>query len=152
MNIILTTDLSDESIQAFTHARKQIELYGEKNTQLTLLCVLESLFQTHAYLAMEVMPIDPKKLEDEAKQAAEKRLRELVSKHFSGLKAEPVILAAKRGVADEISAYAKSKAADLIIMATHGRTGLKHVLLGSVTERVIRQTPCPLLVVPIGRD
>jgi len=37
--------------------------------------------------------------------------------------------------------------ADLIILSTHGRTGLKHVLLGSVTERVVRHAPCPVLVV-----
>jgi nucleotide-binding universal stress UspA family protein len=36
---------------------------------------------------------------------------------------------------------------DLIIISTHGRTGLKHALLGSTTERVVRHAPCPVLVV-----
>jgi len=47
----------------------------------------------------------------------------------------------------EIVAAAREHKADLIILATHGRTGLKHALLGSVTERVVRHAPCPVLVV-----
>jgi nucleotide-binding universal stress UspA family protein len=43
---------------------------------------------------------------------------------------------------------AKAEAVDLIIMATHGRGGLSRVFLGSVTERVVRNAPCPVLVIP----
>ena len=46
-----------------------------------------------------------------------------------------------------IAETAQKPKADLIIMATHGRTGLAHVLLGSVTERVLRIASCPVLVV-----
>jgi universal stress protein A len=41
---------------------------------------------------------------------------------------------------------AKDNEADLIVMGTHGRTGLTHVLMGSVAERVVRMAPCPVLV------
>ena len=47
----------------------------------------------------------------------------------------------------EICEVAKGQAADLIVMGTHGRTGLDHILLGSVAERVVRHAPCPLLTV-----
>lgn len=47
----------------------------------------------------------------------------------------------------EIVRYAKEADVDLIVMGTHGRSGLVHVLLGSVTERVIRKAPCPVLTV-----
>ena len=47
----------------------------------------------------------------------------------------------------EIAAAARTRKVDLIIMATHGYTGLKHALLGSTTERVVRHAPCPVLVV-----
>jgi universal stress protein A len=47
----------------------------------------------------------------------------------------------------ELIAAARETNADLIILATHGWTGLKHVLLGSVAERVMRHAPCPVLVV-----
>lgn len=53
-----------------------------------------------------------------------------------------------RGVpGDEISEFAKREEIDLVVMATHGRTGLKHVMLGSTTERVVRKAPCPVLSV-----
>jgi nucleotide-binding universal stress UspA family protein len=51
----------------------------------------------------------------------------------------------------EIIRAARLKGADLIVMATHGRTGLSHALMGSVTEKVIRKAPCPVLSIrPAG--
>jgi nucleotide-binding universal stress UspA family protein len=46
----------------------------------------------------------------------------------------------------EIIETAKARQVDLIIMGTHGRTGIRHVLLGSVAEKVVRLAPCPVLV------
>jgi nucleotide-binding universal stress UspA family protein len=48
---------------------------------------------------------------------------------------------------EEIVAYARDHAVDLIVVATHGRTGLSHVLLGSVAERIVREAPCPVLTI-----
>jgi len=48
---------------------------------------------------------------------------------------------------DIITAFAKKKRADLIVLTTHGYTGFKHILLGSTAERVVRHAPCPVLVV-----
>ena len=53
--------------------------------------------------------------------------------------------------APEIVAYAKKTGADLIVMGTHGRSGFQHALLGSVAERVVHHSPCPVLVVPAPR-
>jgi nucleotide-binding universal stress UspA family protein len=47
----------------------------------------------------------------------------------------------------EIIETARAQQIDLIVMGTHGRTGLQHVLLGSVAEKVVRLAPCPVLVV-----
>lgn len=47
----------------------------------------------------------------------------------------------------EIIRYAKEAGTDLIVMGTHGRSGLAHVLLGSVTEKIIRKAPCAVLTV-----
>jgi universal stress protein A len=48
---------------------------------------------------------------------------------------------------DQIVKYAHEHQSDLIVVGTHGRTGLKHVLIGSVAERVVRHAACPVLVV-----
>ena len=47
----------------------------------------------------------------------------------------------------EIIRYARENEIDLIVISTHGRTGLKHALFGSVAEKVVRKAPCPVLVV-----
>jgi nucleotide-binding universal stress UspA family protein len=47
----------------------------------------------------------------------------------------------------EIIRFAKEKDVDLVVMGTHGHSGLTHVLLGSVTEKVVRKAPCPVLTV-----
>jgi universal stress protein A len=52
--------------------------------------------------------------------------------------------------ATEIVRVAREQRVDLIVMGTHGRTGLRHLLLGSVAEEVTRQVPCPVFTVRIG--
>jgi nucleotide-binding universal stress UspA family protein len=47
----------------------------------------------------------------------------------------------------EIAAFAKEGGHDLVVMGTHGRTGLRHLVIGSVAERVVREAHCPVLVV-----
>jgi universal stress protein A len=60
----------------------------------------------------------------------------------------PVRSAVRLGApAEEILKFAREEAMDLVVLGTHGRTGLKHLVLGSVAERVVRQAPCPVLVV-----
>lgn len=49
--------------------------------------------------------------------------------------------------ATEIVRYAREKGCDLIVMGTHGRTGVKHALLGSIAEKVVRSAECPVLTV-----
>jgi nucleotide-binding universal stress UspA family protein len=48
---------------------------------------------------------------------------------------------------DVLAEYAATHQVDLVVIATHGRTGLSHVLLGSVAERIIREAPCPVLTI-----
>ncbi|SDZ77255.1 Nucleotide-binding universal stress protein, UspA family [Haloplanus vescus] len=60
----------------------------------------------------------------------------------------PAVEAVRLGVPDEcIRAYAEEVDADLVVMGTHGRTGVEHAILGSVTERVVRTLDVPVLTV-----
>ena len=62
--------------------------------------------------------------------------------------AAPLIATVRMGhVAQTIIEHAKEVGADLIVMGTHGRTGLAHFIIGSVAERVVRVAPCPVLTV-----
>ena len=72
-------------------------------------------------------------------------LLELARAEFSD--SIPIHVIVRKGTAyDQIAATARAIRADLIIIATHGHTGLKHVVLGSTAERVVRHAPCPVLV------
>lgn len=51
-----------------------------------------------------------------------------------------------------IADYAESRGADLIVMGTHGRTGVAHLLLGSIAEKLVRTAPCPVLTVRLPRE
>jgi nucleotide-binding universal stress UspA family protein len=74
-------------------------------------------------------------------------LRTDFRKQFSGEKYKGLkIVVAVGGPADEITRYAKKESVDLIVLPSHGRTGLMHLLIGSVAERVVRLAHCPVLV------
>ncbi len=61
----------------------------------------------------------------------------------------PLVTAVASGLAArQIVAYARKNAVDLVVLGTHGRTGVSHVLLGSVAEAVVRRAPCRVLTVP----
>lgn len=66
----------------------------------------------------------------------------------TGLAVELALLTGR--AAQEITAYARDKGIDLIVMSTHGRTGVSRALLGSVAEAVVRLSPCLVLTVPMA--
>jgi len=88
------------------------------------------------------LAVSQRELQESAQQQLEKlRLDEIGAR----LRSQASV---RLGVAwQEIVAEAEALQADLIILSTHGRTGLNHALMGSVAERVVRHAPCPVLVV-----
>ena len=72
-------------------------------------------------------------------------LQRLGDERLEGVKRiEPVVLTGA-SPADEICKYAAKKKIDMIVVSTHGRTGLAHLLIGSVAEKIVRHAPCPVL-------
>ena len=92
--------------------------------------------------------MEPTVVRHDVVEEALTRLRDLMPSTFTGV--WDVDLAVGRP-ADAIIRIAQERQIDLIVMATHGRTGLEHVLLGSVAEKVVRLAPCPVLTVKAGR-
>lgn len=85
-------------------------------------------------------------LEDRLVERSRQALAEVIES--AGLKEPQVLQRVERGRASaEIVRVAGEEKADLIVIGTHGYTGMAHVLLGSTAERVIRKAPCPVLTV-----
>lgn len=136
--ILVPTDFSKASKKALQYA---ISFAKQFNAGLILLYVL----QPH-YVAGEFGAVDFPVLEADLQRSSGKQLTALAAKGVRGL--VPVKTLVRTGLpVDEIVDAAKGMKVDLIILSTHGRTGLKHVLLGSVAENVVRHAPCPVLIV-----
>ncbi len=93
-----------------------------------------------------VLPSNYTRIEKDVIDKAEQRLATLVLQRVpQGIPVEPIVRSGH--AVTEIVNAAKEFNADLIIISTHGRTGLKHVLIGSTAEEVVRHAPCPVLTV-----
>ncbi len=105
----------------------------------------------HVYHRPAVMfsPYDvnpPESVVAEIPKAAEKRLdQELEKVKSAGLEGEAEVR--EGAAADVIAAAARDQGADLVVVGTRGLTGLEHVVLGSVAERTVRLSPCPVVTV-----
>ena len=82
---------------------------------------------------------------DQIREESRRSLEQFAEKHLAGLPVETAFLEGRPFV--EIIQYARDKAVGLVVIATHGRTGITHALFGSVAEKVVRKDPCPVLVV-----
>ena len=144
--ILAGTDFSDASASATTYA---ISLARALNARLYLLHVVPEedvrlLTAIRAYLQSEVTP---ETLVETFYTEATKRLATLVEDvHATDLVHEQLIVTGDPAAA--IVREAAAKQVQLIILGTHGRRGVTRFLMGSVAERVLREAPCAVLVVP----
>jgi universal stress protein A len=138
--ILLPTDFSTYSAAATKYA---CELATKFDAELHLLHMLEThLTSTPSF----VMGLDLPRYISESRVAAEKSLAGILDPKWAA--GRTVVKATVEGSPKtEIIAYARKHNIDLIVLATHGRTGLAHVLMGSVAESVVRTAPCPVLTV-----
>jgi universal stress protein A len=137
-NILVPLDFSESSLKALEYA---LSLGGQYASTLHLLHVLEP----PAFIAgLESLPVVVPM--DELAGVLQKKLAALARERVPA--SQPCVPRVVTGrTYEEIIAVARSIEADLIIIATHGYTGLKHLVLGSTAERVIQHAPCPVLVV-----
>lgn len=139
--ILYATDFSTASRPAF---KKAIEVARASGARLLIGHVLPSVgtLGLNGY----VTPRMYKEMEQALRLGAEKRLERFRKQaEKAGVRSEARLL--QGFPAGEIAAAAKSQKADLVVVGTHGRTGMARVLVGSVASRVIASAPCPVLAV-----
>ncbi len=135
-NVLVPLDFTPHSFKSLEYAVTFAAQFGAK---LTLVHVLEPQVYTPELIA--AIPLDPERW-----AAAEQELEEIRAARIP--QGVPVQIDIRTNFAlDGILDAARELAADLIITTTHGYTGLKHLLLGSTAENIVRRAPCPVLVV-----
>lgn len=139
--ILVPTDFSAYSEQAMTYACAFAEQF---KSELHVLHVLQDLVSVVPEPGVAFPP--PGDYMGELKASAERALQQMPPAEWS--EKHTVVRDTRQGPPFlEIVRYAKENDIDLIVIGTHGRGGLAHVLLGSVAEKVVRKAPCPVLTV-----
>lgn len=136
--ILVPMDFSVCAKKALAYALPFARQFG---AEITLLHVVQV-----NYYAGDFGSVDVSILENEMRSAAERSLADLAANDLPPELTCTHLVRTGR-VVTEIVNVAKESNADIIILSTHGHTGLKHVLLGSVAENVVRHAPCPVLIV-----
>ena len=147
-HILVTTDFSEEAEAAFDCAKEQVQLIGKEKSRITLLKVIDIVIPTNNEFDYGVDTSDKVGIIEKLQEQASERIREIAEKHFTGFPIETLVYTPSKDVYQGIIEFAGTHKVDLIVMSTHGRTGAGHFFLGSIAERVIRQAPCPVMVVP----
>ena len=144
--ILVTTDLSDHSLAALEYASTLCLFYGAK---LYLLHVEDvtppAMYSTYVndFYGREYRDREIGESRQELQNFVESRVVPLIGS--STVRAEPVLRLGEP--VGEILRFVDEERIDLIIIATHGRTGFTHVLMGSVAEKLVRTSPVPVLTV-----
>lgn len=141
--ILSPTDFSDPSYESLKAAA---ELAGHFSADLYLVHVIPPIPLSN-FLSPETTPsLDISLYQEELKKGSEKTLQEVIEQRLpKGLSVHPLVVLGHP--VEEILRLAQDQKMDLIVIATHGRTGLPHFLFGSVAEKVVRLAPIPVLIV-----
>ncbi len=141
--ILVPVDFSPGSEAAATYGAW---LAGRLRARLRLLHAYAGLGHASAGVAPGVYD-DLLAAQQEVRRQAERDLADLAARLAGkgGAEPETALVEAKESAADAIVAAAREAGADLIVMGTHGRSGLRRMILGSVAEQVVRSADCPVL-------
>jgi nucleotide-binding universal stress UspA family protein len=135
--ILVPTDFSEPADAALTYA---LELASKLGATVSLVHVFDDPSGIHSG---EYVPM-PAEMRGQILADLRRRLADVVSKRgHSELNPQVLVGPTAQAIVDG----ARDVGADLIVMATHGRHGMAHLLLGSVAERVVRTAACPVLTV-----
>jgi nucleotide-binding universal stress UspA family protein len=143
--VVVPVDFSACSREGLQYAIGFANEFGAK------IVLLHATYLGYVYANEGTAIYDVRALQEAARKNAERQMRELVRKvKFGRVKFETVLTNGSPVL--DICAFARDHNVDLIITSTHGETGWKHMLVGSIAEHVVRYAPCPVLVVPSHPD
>jgi len=145
--ILVATDLTAASALA---VRTALDLGHRLGAHVTAVHVTEPPYDAKRWFAplpneAELLRTIAQREKEAAQRVLDEQVKQADVEARDGVAIETMV---KTGIAaDLIPSLAKEIGADLIVMGTHGRTGLQHFVLGSIAERVVRTAPCPVLTV-----
>jgi nucleotide-binding universal stress UspA family protein len=142
-NILFATDFSESSDYAFQYAST---LARKFEARLMIIHVINEPVDLRGFY---VPHISFEKLEEEIEEGAKKMMDKFCRTHIRDFENYETFIVP--GIPyDEIIKKAVEQSADLIVLGTHGRTGLDHVLFGSTAEKVVRKSSIPVMTIRIG--
>ncbi len=136
--ILVPLDFSESSYKALAYASALAKQFGAR---ITLLHVVQMSYMVGEYGAIELP-----ELEVQLTTSARTKLESVAREKVPAGQVDGTLIRVGPAVS-EIANTAKETNADLLVISTHGYTGLKRIVLGSVAENVVRHAPCPVLVV-----
>ena len=140
--ILVATDFGEAADAALAYGRELARTFA---AELDVIHVVENVL-TRGFGAEGYVASYPE-LQQEVEDAADRQLTSLLSPADRQTLRTKTMLLKSNSPAFTIVGYAKENDIDLIIMGTHGRGAIAHLLMGSVAERVVRTAPCPVLTV-----
>ncbi len=141
--ILVPTDFSENSSAALSYAEKLAEKFG---AEIHLLHVISN--DTAVAMGSDGFFSVSDEILQELHAAVKKKLAETADSVGNSVKVVTQEMIEGAPFA-EIVRYAKNNNIDLIVLGTHGRTGISHLLIGSVAEKVVRKARCPVLTIPL---
>ncbi len=144
-HIIITTDLSDVSNQAIAYIVKRIPNEVEQITLLTVIAEWPLMIIPGEYI------VDPKTIQEYNTNLYATRKEELdavAQKYFPKEQVSTVVISSPSSAGIEICTYAAENKCDLIVIGSHGAGFLENLFIGSTVQKVLKNTPCPVLVIP----
>jgi universal stress protein A len=140
--ILFPTDFSTTSAGALPYAVSLADVF---NAELHCLHVVDDAYMYWTAMGPEGVPVGP--AAEDVLALGRSRMEAFSRDHLQGL-GRPVSTEVRAGRPfAEIIGYARQHAIDLIVLATHGRGAIAHVLLGSTAEKVVRKSSCPVLTI-----
>jgi universal stress protein A len=139
--ILCPTDFSEESYRALDYGVR----FAKAADGTVLLAHIVHVASGELYQHGHVLKVE------DAKQRARALLEDVLQKHMGGYPKYELIVEIGDPY-ESLNTIANQRKVDLIVVATHGRSGLHHLVMGNVAEKLIRHAPCPVFVVRRGAE